>query len=91
MNTARKLLGALPVIAANIDPAGDRRASEPNFDEPCAERRGRVEERDGLFLHFCCECGAWGAFGYDVSIRAGRLGRWYCAAHRPLPKANSEQ
>jgi hypothetical protein len=56
---------------------------EPSLDEPCAERRGRVEERDGQFLHFCVTCGAWGAFGYGVSLRAGRLGRWYCAAHRP--------
>jgi hypothetical protein len=56
---------------------------EPSLDEPCAERRGRVEKRDGQFLHFCVTCGAWGAFGYGVSLRAGRLGRWYCAAHRP--------
>jgi len=27
--------------------------------------------------------GAFGAFGYGVSLRAGRLGRWYCAEHRP--------
>ena len=26
---------------------------------------------------------ASGAFGYSVNLRAGRLGRWYCAAHRP--------
>ena len=24
-----------------------------------------------------------GAFGYGVSLGAGRLGRWYCAEHRP--------
>jgi hypothetical protein len=56
---------------------------EPGLDLPCAARRGRVQELDGLFLHFCVECGAYGAFGYDVSLRAGRLGRWYCAEHRP--------
>jgi hypothetical protein len=56
---------------------------EPGFEEPCAARRGRVEERNGVVLHFCSECGAWGAFGYGVNLRAGRLGRWYCAAHRP--------
>jgi hypothetical protein len=24
-----------------------------------------------------------GAYGYGVNLRAGRLGHWYCAAHRP--------
>ena len=57
--------------------------SEPGFCEPCVARRGRVEVRDGLFLHFCAECGAWGAFGYGVNLRADQLGRWYCGAHRP--------
>jgi hypothetical protein len=57
---------------------------EPNFDQPCAERRGRIEELPGrVFLHFCIECGRWGAFGYGVNLRAGRLGEWYCATHRP--------
>lgn len=56
---------------------------EPNFDAPCGARRGRVEKREGLFLHFCIHCGAWGAYGYGVNLRAGRLGRWYCAVHRP--------
>jgi hypothetical protein len=59
-------------------------AGAPGLEQPRAARRGRVEELpDGLFLHFCAECGAWGAFGYGVNFRAGRLGRWYCAAHRP--------
>ena len=57
--------------------------SEPSFCEPCVARRGRVEVRDGQFLHFCAQCGAWGAFGYGVNLRADQLGRWYCAAHRP--------
>ena len=56
--------------------------SGPGFSEPCVARRGRVEARDDLFLHFCLECGAWGAFGYGVNLRADQLGRWYCAAHR---------
>jgi hypothetical protein len=57
---------------------------EPSFNEPCAARRGRVGEEGGVLLHFCVECGRWGAFGYGVSLRADRKGRWYCAAHRPL-------
>jgi hypothetical protein len=64
--------------------------SEPGFSEPCVARRGRVEVRDGLFLHFCAECGAWGAFGYGVNLRADQLGRWYCGAHRPQGAAHAE-
>jgi hypothetical protein len=56
---------------------------EPAYSEPCIARRGRVGSRGGLFLHFCVECGAWGAFGYDVNFRTDQLGHWYCAAHRP--------
>jgi hypothetical protein len=57
---------------------------EPNFDQPYAERRGRIEELPGrVFLHFCIECGRWGAFGYGVNLRASRPGTWYCATHRP--------
>jgi hypothetical protein len=33
------------------------------------------------FMHYC-HCGRWGAFGYDVDLLRGRLGRWYCAEHR---------
>jgi hypothetical protein len=53
-----------------------------NYKTPCSERRGRVENADGAFLHFCAECGAWGAYGYGVDPRAGHLGVWFCAEHR---------
>jgi hypothetical protein len=56
---------------------------EPGFESPCDARRGRVEERGQMLLHFCCECGAWGAFGYGVNLRLGNQGKWYCARHRP--------
>jgi hypothetical protein len=56
---------------------------EPGLEQRWAARRGRIQELEGAFLHFCVECGAFGAFGYGVSLRAGRLGRWYCAEHRP--------
>jgi hypothetical protein len=62
---------------------------EPSFDEPCVARCDQAGYRDGVFLHFCSECGAWGAFGYGVNLRAGRLGRWYCAAHRPHATARA--
>ena len=55
---------------------------EPRLELPCAARRGRVQELEGAFLHFCIVCGAYGAFGYGVNFRGGRLGHWYCAAHR---------
>lgn len=54
---------------------------EPPFDQPCPARRGRDDRRGPMHLHFCLECGAWGAYGYGVS---GDLsGRWYCRDHRP--------
>jgi hypothetical protein len=63
---------------------------EPSFDQPCAERCGRTEELPGrVFLHFCIECGRWGAFGYGVNLRAGRPDEWYCATHRPQRQGRS--
>jgi hypothetical protein len=60
-----------------------RTDGELGFAMPCAARRGRVEQRGGVVLHFCAECGAWGLFGYSVNQRGDQLGRWYCARHRP--------
>jgi hypothetical protein len=58
---------------------------EPGLERPYAARRGRVRELpdNGALLHFCCRCGRFGAFGYGVHLRAGRLGTWYCGEHRP--------
>lgn len=67
-----------------IAPTAD---GEPGFEMRCAARRGRIEERGSAVLHFCAECGAWGAFGYGVNLRAGLRGRWFCGAHRPQPTA----
>jgi hypothetical protein len=58
-------------------------SDEPGPEAACEGRRGRVEMKDDVFLHYCVVCGAWGAFGIGVKLRAGRLGRWYCAEHRP--------
>ena len=76
---APQLIAPSPWFERIAPPAED----EPGFEMPCATRRGRVEDRDRVLLHFCCECGAWGAFGYGVNLRTGRLGKWYCVAHRP--------
>jgi hypothetical protein len=54
---------------------------EPSFEMPCLERRGLLERRDGVFLHFCVECGRWGAYGYGAT--GEKPGRWYCHLHRP--------
>jgi hypothetical protein len=42
---------------------------EPPYEMPCAARRGRVEDRGGVVLHFCTECGTWGSFGFGVNLR----------------------
>jgi len=77
-----ELLVALAVTPslARVVPLAD---GEPGMEEPCAARRGRVQQLDQAFLHFCVECGRFAAFGYGVSLRAGQLGRWYCGEHRP--------
>jgi hypothetical protein len=56
-------------------------SDEPPFEEPCPERRGLVERRGAVFLHFCIECGRWGAYGYGATL--SQPGRWYCRLHRP--------
>ena len=73
---------SIELLAPLFNPASPAE-NEPGFCEPCVARRGRVEVRDGILLHFCTECGAWGAFGYRVNLRADQPGRWYCGAHRP--------
>ena len=57
-------------------------SSEPGFSEPWPLRRGRIESQGNMLLHFCCVCGAWGSYGFGVNLRHGRMGRWFCAAHR---------
>jgi hypothetical protein len=83
--------GRLPSPAPGFPPsevlamlADSALEAELGLSTPSTSRRGHVAELpSGLFSHFCAECGAWGAFGYGVNLRAGRLGRWYCATHRP--------
>ena len=57
---------------------------EPPFDQPCPSRRGLIDRRASLFLHFCVVCGRWGAFGYgppDLPVKTAE--KWYCDEHRP--------
>jgi hypothetical protein len=76
------VLAVAPNFARVLVPAD----GEPAAEQRCAVRRGKVQELDGAFLHFCVECGRFAAFGYGVHLRAWRLGRWYCGLHRPHRK-----
>jgi hypothetical protein len=76
-----ELLAPTPLFGRVTQPV------EPGLEQPCASRRGRVQELDGVFLHFCVECGRFGPYGYGVHLRAGQLGRWYCSAHRSQGRA----
>jgi hypothetical protein len=73
------LVGRTPWALSEGQPS----EGEPELEQPCAARRGRVEESGGVLLHFCVECGRFGPYGYGVRLRAGQLGRWYCYEHRP--------
>lgn len=50
---------------------------------------GTVGYEGNALVHHC-HCGKWGAFGFDVSLREGKLGTWYCGEHRP-DKSTGEQ
>jgi len=34
------------------------------------------------FLHYC-HCGQWGLYGFEVRMRAGKMGTWFCGKHKP--------
>jgi hypothetical protein len=63
------------------DAVAPHRAQNPPYDQPSPYRRGHIERRGAVFLHFCIICGAWGAFGYGVT--EDQPGTWYCSEHRP--------
>jgi hypothetical protein len=79
--------GNLPGLT--LAPVRRERITQPevgtsHLEQQCVARRGLVKETEGgALLHYCEKCGALAPFGYGVSLRRGRLGRWYCAAHRP--------
>jgi hypothetical protein len=35
------------------------------------------------YEHSCLACGQPARFGFDVRLRQGEEGQWFCAAHRP--------
>jgi hypothetical protein len=63
-------------------------SGEPPLSEPCAARRGRVQETDNTTARFCMECGRIAPFGYGVHLRVGQAGHWYCGEHRPASEGS---
>ncbi|MEO5334879.1 MAG: hypothetical protein H7839_22940 [Magnetococcus sp. YQC-5] len=55
----------------------------PWLDEHPGRKGLAPEVRDGMFWHWCPECGRWGCFGSGADLRRGLLGQWYCEQHRP--------
>jgi hypothetical protein len=76
------LAGATVIAPARWFIDGVVTADEPPYDEPCAARCGLIRHPGGRFEHFCVVCGAWGSFGYGVSVE--RAGCWFCFRHREL-------
>jgi hypothetical protein len=74
-----------------LEPTTTCISDETGPEAACEGRRGRVEMKGDVVLHYCLVCGAWGAFGTGVKLRAGQLGRWYCAEHRPQKHHASSQ
>jgi hypothetical protein len=64
--------GVASVIAPAHWVGGAVGIGETPFEMPCPERRGLVERRGGVFLHFCVECGRWGAYGYGTTSETGQ-------------------
>jgi len=38
----------------------------------------------------CLVCGREACFGYGVALREGKIGTWYCTAHRPRGERHGE-
>lgn len=52
------------------------------WDVPHPGRRSlKPEFVNGVFNHYCPECGRWAPCGREVDFRRGRLGTWRCTEH----------
>lgn len=85
--------GARLLPSTDSKPDGEPKANRPVAPrvrqlatKPDRSRIGLLRWEGGIFEHYCCVCGRWGAFGYDVDLLKGQLGRWYCGEHRPSEK-----
>jgi hypothetical protein len=63
-------------------PPPDDTQENPGFERP--QEPYSALRPDGHFA--CMICGRPAHFGFDVKLRAGRLGRWSCSAHRDTVK-----
>lgn len=42
------------------------------------------------FVHPCSVCGSGAVFGFDVKLRVGRPGKWFCREHKPTGRKSDE-
>jgi hypothetical protein len=64
---------------AHIEGSGDQKPIAPSQ----GSEGPRVVDASEPDEYFCEECGAQASFGYGVSIKDRRRGRWFCGPHRP--------
>lgn len=63
-------------------PRGDLFDAPPVAAKPQRPAGARFE--GAALLHVCAVCGSpLAPWGFDVFLRSGRLGTWYCGEHRP--------
>ncbi|MBF0604831.1 MAG: hypothetical protein HQL07_14205 [Nitrospirae bacterium] len=61
----------------------------PKWQESHPGRVSLVPEIvDGMFFHWCPECGRWAASGDVFNPAKGKLGYWWCARHDPTQAQN---
>jgi hypothetical protein len=61
--------------------ADARRDIQANFQ--CDQPATTSEPPSEPFVHSCEVCGGFAYFGFNVSLRQGQPGQWFCATHRP--------
>lgn len=58
----------------------DRLLPKPTHAPPIP---GVGYDADGHFIHTCEVCGRDAGYGFGVHLMADKLGRWFCAEHKP--------
>ena len=76
-----KFVVPAPSIAEATEPPN----SEPGHEEPRAPRRGRVQELNGIFLHFCVECGRFAA---SVMASVCAMAKWGSGIAATIVRSN---
>jgi len=61
-----------------------RPAGPTSRPAPVAVDRTPHFDDAGRFIHTCCKCGRDAHLGIGVNLRAGQLGKWFCAKCKPL-------